>query len=240
MNNYEYTELNEELNDKRVILVGRSSYLLKETQGKFIDSFDVVVRLNHAPPYSYNKSKNHLVVPDVLHTHIGKKTHIYYRSWGSVAYKQLSRFADNGGIVLTYCWAHIPYPFRRVDNNIVDFDDIKEMKQYVGCRSVTPASYISLKSQYHKFSINTPHIGMIAVAELLNYPIKELFMIGFTHYSLPEEKKIYNKIMKTNYHNVETDMLWLKEKIETDDRLYVGNMLNSIMTERFPGLKCQI
>ena len=39
--------LSEELKDKRVIIVGPSSYLENMKSGKFIDSFDIVVRINN-------------------------------------------------------------------------------------------------------------------------------------------------------------------------------------------------
>lgn len=56
-------------NNKKIILIGNSKRLIEKDRSKFIDSFDVIIRMNHA-------------IPSKL---IGKKTHIWICNYDNVS-----------------------------------------------------------------------------------------------------------------------------------------------------------
>ena len=90
-NYYKQTELYDMIDNKTVAFVGRSQYLLDdpeyENQGEYIDSHDIVIRVNSPNPYPYKipykmqrVTPQEMESPDYinpsLHQYVGKKTDI--------------------------------------------------------------------------------------------------------------------------------------------------------------------
>lgn len=156
------------LTDKSIALVGPAASLLGRKQGSFIDGFDIVIRLNLACP-----------VPSELHADIGSRTDILYH------------VLFNNRMIHTLKRAHTPAEIRSWKEDGVRFivtrqmgssDRLPSFKRALGDQIplvVMPDGYVDkLRSKVRVL----PSTGVIAIAHLLDHPIRSLFVTGFDFY----------------------------------------------------------
>ena len=91
--------LNEIVKNKTVVIVGPAQYTSKFDQADFIESFDIVVRINRSIP-----------VPDKLKSKIGQRTDILISNLNINDYEDeiplMRNTIEKSGVKLVYC----PYP----------------------------------------------------------------------------------------------------------------------------------
>lgn len=168
-------KLKEYLKNKRVIIVGPSNSLLNKSppQGEFIDSFDVVVRINRGID-PINNFKDY----------IGKRTDILYNC--------LLENPDNGGIIdvnqlkqnnVKYLIYHPEVSYEGIA--------INKIPNHVNKKTLINIENSGIKTDmidYKKYNLVSnetkcrPNTGFIALFDLLSYDIKELYITGFTFY----------------------------------------------------------
>jgi len=158
---YDYNEL---LKDKKVIIVGPSPSLEGKGMGEYIDSFDLVVRINKAFP-----------IEKGLESDIGSRTDIHYHCLhthpacgGPVFYDEMK---------LENVFVSCPYgkyisPFH---GDITRFENIN--KKY-------NLPFHILNSEYYLEIANMlgtrANSGTLTILDLLCYDVKELHITGFT------------------------------------------------------------
>jgi hypothetical protein len=158
-NNY-----NKLLNNKKIIVVGPSPSLEESGKGNWIDSFDIVVRINKAFPVEDGQQKN-----------IGSRTDIHYHCLctemhcgGPVFYKEMK---DSN--VFVSC----PYPKFLIPfyNDVTNFEKNNE-KYDLGFHVLDTNYYLGVTEMLG----TRANSGTLAILDLLCYDIKELHITGFT------------------------------------------------------------
>ena len=199
------------LNNKSVAIVGPARSIRGSRGGKFIDSHDVVVRLNRALP-----------IPNSLKKDIGSKIDILYNC--------LKEDDRNGGDINIQLWkksgvrfVSSPYPILNFSKNDI--------------RTFLKKNKNSLK--FHKFPIlqyrmlekelkTRPNTGFLAIIDLLSYNIKSLYVTGITfgidgyykEYSDISLKE-YSKMANGKNHKQQPQFLYIKNKIFGLDKRFI-------------------
>lgn len=157
-------EYNNFLKSKRVVLVGPSPSLDNSGKGKFIDSFDIVVRLNKGYP-----------VKGEVTTDIGSRTDIHYHCFhesekcgGKIHYDLMER--DN----IYVCCPYPKYvnPFHK---DIVRFEQNKKDLRF---HSIDTNLYLECARKM----ATRPNSGIGAILDILSHDILELYVTGFTFF----------------------------------------------------------
>ena len=242
----ELPELAEYLNNKRVIIVGRSPYLLNDpeykNQGEFIDSFDVIVRVNSPIPHQRGKTirshriieKNEPFINTKQQECLGKRTNLFYICHSHTIINpeynsyQLESFQRDGGFFICCPWDWMGVytePWK---------DYLKTIKEQISFYKTSYSFYLYTKQRYN---INysgkiEPYTGELAIADLLRYNIKELRLIGFTCYHLPQEIP-YREDRSESGHNIKVGLIWLQDLIKSDKRITIGTMLKDVLDNRY-------
>ena len=215
------------IQNKRVIIVGPSVTIQDCHLGKFIDSFDVVIRLNKSLP-----------VPPHMHEHIGSRTDILYNSLNTTDYPGENNINP---IFLKHQkirYLRSPYPpitpfkydirsFQRKNRNIVPFGHIDQ--------------------DYYKklrYSLQTrPYTGTCAVADILHCNAKELYVMGIDFYTYGYAKyyrkvssKKLDRLRNNNIHKRTPQIDLMRRFYLLDKRLIVDNILDKILLEEYDSL----
>lgn len=200
------------LKDKKVIVVGPASYLEGSKKGNFIESFDVVVRLNNG--YDIHES----YIEDV-----GKRTDVLYHClWGPHFPNSIPHL--NQKVKYLKC----SYP------NILPFSlDIGKFNKVNRDRIKFEPYQLSKYEELFNILESRPNTGTSAIYDLMSYEIKSLHISGITMFdggylkkyrnshvhSSREEVEMENK--KFKIHNIQSQIEFLKvflknEKITLD------------------------
>lgn len=157
-------EYNQMLKDKKVIVVGPSPSLEGKGMGEYIDSFDVVVRINKAFPVEEGQQKD-----------IGSRTDIHYHCLctdmhcgGPVFYKEMK---DSD--VFVSC----PYPkyVRPFYPDVTRFEE-NNKKWDLGFHVINTEYYLGIADMLG----TRANSGTLTILDLLCYDVKELHITGFT------------------------------------------------------------
>ncbi len=209
------------LRDKRVVIVAPGGYLKDMNNGKTIDSYDVVVRLNTALPLKEN-------MVNIL----GSKTHILYNC--------LNKRPFNGGIIdfenFELDWISCPYP------NIYPFkNDIKkfheENKNKFKLHIIDIMYYLKVEKEMG----TRPNTGIGAILDLLKFPLKELYITEFTfllesgyldnYKSYLNNQEKLDKYMETNCHDRIKQVKYMKPILTSDSRIKMDPELINILNK---------
>ena len=206
------------LKDKTVALVGPSESISGTNKGHIIDKFDIVVRLNKSLP-----------LPSKLASDIGTKTDILYNSLNTSDYPGQNKFypelLQKNNCKFLCC----PYPF---SNSIFKPDILSYLQKYhftTPFRIMNEKLFYQLQNMLH----TRPYTGTCAITDLLNYPIKYLYITGVDFY-LTKYYEEYRKIRKNNLKNIQNNTIhkngpqieYLKNLSLTDSRIILDNFLD--------------
>lgn len=206
------------LNGQRVAIVGPAPTVIGSRMGKQIDSYDRVVRLNHALP-----------IPSELTADVGKRTDILYHNlWQkhpkAPAFEQLVPT-----LVESVQWvcAASPYVHLKINHvkNIDDFTAV--LGDRLPFRTVVPRKFLTLGWRLR----STPNAGMGAIQDLLSFDIDELYIFGFTFYQtqtphydgykgMPASKKV---------HNQQRQMRQMRRWVLRDQRINLDDSVRQIL-----------
>ena len=152
------------LDNKRVVIVGPADYV---NDGKLIDSYDVVIRMNQGHKLTSLSDK------------YGSRTDILYHC--------VSQNENNGGSLVYENYKFIKFAYPRLrpsiehshkDGTMGDYSKIEWKKNML----------IVDKAEYLKFEKELgcrPNCGTVAIWDVLQYNIKELYITGFTLFQTP-------------------------------------------------------
>jgi len=157
---------NDILEEKTVIIVGPSNHLFDKEQKDFIESFDIIVRVNKSFPVKEHQEK-----------YIGKRTNILYHcleqseeNCGKLDYDEIKK---QDILIAT------PYP---KNMNPFHVDYIRFENEIKNKNIKTNYIDISFYSDFMELLGTRPNTGISAIADLLCYDIKTLYVCGFTFF----------------------------------------------------------
>ncbi len=208
----------EYLTGKRVVLVGPADTLRGQKMGSFIDAHDAVVRLNHAWP-----------LPLKLKEDIGSRTDILYHNLNPkkqrIRKTDVHRMYQEGvkWIVSTHPASRARY--RRRQRRIK-----RVSKRLVGLRTV-PLS-VKRRLRPHIGSVNG---GLIAIVDLLRYPIEHLYVTGFSFYKTgyldyPSYQPEFIK-SALSHHNQRRHKAYMARLVAREERLAVDSFIVQLLKE---------
>ena len=211
------------LKGKSVALVGPSPSIKGTGKGAFIDSHDIVVRLNKAIP-----------VPLALTTDIGAKTDILYNC--------LKPGSNAGGDINPKLWAkkgvkYVSSPYPKImfaKHDILKF--VKLNKGLLDFHIFPREFYARLRNE-----LNTrPNTGFLAIIDLLLYDIKCLYVTGIT-FGIDGYYKEYSNVTMKQFikmadgknHKQQPQFLYIKNKIFNKDKRFKPDVvLKDILVNR--------
>lgn len=204
------------LRGKRVALVGPASTLHGQGFGDFIDAHDVVVRLNHAWP-----------LPKDARVDIGSRIDVIYHNLNPRNQRILRKHVlkmKKEGLKWLVCshpankakYRHRHHRFRRTNKGALRFRAIPTLVK----RRLRP----------HVGFANT---GMIAIVDLLRFPIKSLHVTGFSFYTTdylhyPNYKRIPKRMALRN-HNQRRHKRYLAKLLNQKPHLSVDPFIQQIV-----------
>jgi hypothetical protein len=170
--------LKELVRDKKVVFVGPAPYLIDEGLGSLIDDYDIICRVNDIIP------------PSEIRKDYGSRTDVMFHNLGTPFQDGLKRKIESypedfKNLKMVACPViksdysdtnYLEWPDTYVSNVVRNFEALNVHK--------TPLSWIGVKDYkklYHKIGVEF-NCGVGGIAMLLNCPLKELFITGFTFY----------------------------------------------------------
>ena len=206
------------LRGKKVVLVGPASTLKGTGHGPLIDSHDVVVRLNHAWP-----------LPKDLADDIGTRIDVLYHNLNPlnqrILPKHVAQMRKDGLL-----WVVSSHPANRPRYRRRHRRFRRANKGRLRFRAV-PAS---LKRKLRR-RVGFPNSGMVAIADLLRFPIESLYVTGFSFYTTgylkyPNYKRIKKRMALRN-HNQRRHKTYMARLVKRESRLSVDPMVERILQE---------
>ena len=213
------------LKDKRIVIVGPAPHISSSLQGNIIDSYDLVVRINHG----YN-------IPENLKKHIGRRTDIIYDTMlpqkGSGIDMPIEELKDK------VKWICASYPAEK------HFQDILNFKNKVKNKILF---HIVDRKFWEKMvkNMKIPHSGTVSILDILEHDVSELFVTGITFYKeshsnihyydgYHKESKRLKKRQhgKTSKHDPSKQLNYIKEIYKKDDRFSCDNVLKKIFEKQ--------
>ena len=217
---YAESEFLNALAGKKVIIVGPAAYMLGKKKGEFINTFDYIVRVNHAIPIEHPAD-------------YGSRTDILYhilsrRNLASATKKLIGREE-----ILLWKRSNLKWLVSRHD---VISRRIREMgpklKGSFPWVCIRAKFYMSVRQSVKR----SPNTGIVAIAHLLTSQLKELHIMGFDFYRTGvypgygnfrpgEEAGSINK----NWHETESQVDYLRKLVTRDVRLKPDKTLSDIL-----------
>ena len=220
------------LSGKRVALVGPAAYLTKLNTGKYIDSFDIVVRVNRGTE-----------VIDKYFNSIGRRTDILYNC--------LIKTPENGGEILVK-----EYKKNKIKwiSTIPSSDKNGITKSNKLHKMVSWFTVLKLKwnfnfhiMDYKKYSLvnekaeSRANTGFAAIFDLLNHDVSKLYITGFSFYlddfmsgykngCERDDEEFARLCFISKRHKQEPQWKYLKEIFQKDGRIEVDEILKKILS----------
>jgi hypothetical protein len=163
--------------DKRVAIIGPAPYLKGRRMGSMFDNYDIIVRPNN---FHIDKS----LVKDY-----GSRTDVMFHNFGGAFMTGLKKLIENHPedfkkLKMMGCLALKNYgadPHLSWDDDYVS--GVVENFNHINANN-TPFYWIGVKDYkkiYNKIG-EEPNTGILALTVLSSYPLKEIFVSGFTFY----------------------------------------------------------
>lgn len=227
--------LNNIVENKRVIIIGPSPSLLKFNNGSIYDDYDIVIRIKRGFP-----------VPDNLKLNLGEKIDIL------CSHLKLSQnnleYSDLDVLYTTNCQCiYLPYPvqiqpFQRFYQNFLSYyQEYLSKRNYQKVIPVFTHPNLNLYNYHCKKMNTTPTTGMAMILELLNCHYKELFITGFTfrldgyypEYKTKEQdtESYIRTCIKRPIHNLNSEMIYMKELLFKKKHIHLDEILYSIFKD---------
>jgi hypothetical protein len=231
---------------KRIAIVAHAASIVGTKQGRLIDSYDLVVRMNNALP-----------IPEDLKIDIGTRCDILYSHMDD----RPNRFSDyrtvnNIEVMKKVEWVCCPHPGFRPPVPGVEFLGgtqethkqivmqrytrfVERMEGKCCFRETDPDNYAK---HLKEMSGGIPNVGFAAVWDLLTFDVSEIFMAGFTFFlggnykqyithPLTEEEIIGNTASYEfgHHHQIYPQLRYFKRLRMMDSRIVIDSGLISIL-----------
>ena len=243
------------IKNKKIAIIGPSPSVKKTKNGNFIEkNYDIIIRINKGWKHDIS-----------LNEYIGKRTDILYNC--------LNYSSDCGGIIdinynlnkLKFIVSPIKYHNNDVNdrdylyhnNTIIDhyFEFHKNNKNAIPFIKIENKVY----DKYDKLANTRINTGLMAIFHILEYPIKELYIKGFSFfldgYLLNYRNKINNNLCrketdtiknvfdflnKGNNHNIESQWKLFKDVYNKNKNIIKmdDTLKNIVNLDKFPNINC--
>jgi hypothetical protein len=212
-------EFTEFVRGKNVIIVGPAGYLQGQEKGKWIDSFDMVVRVNHAIPVLFPED-------------YGKRTSILYHIMSHRGEK--GKTLVNRGEILTWKDAGLEW---LVVRQSATSERVRQCAHLIN--TIVPWSCIHHRfSDSVKKSIRTkaPNTGIMAIVHLLNAQVASLTVTGFDLYASGVyenygDLKDNEDALEVNsrWHNIDAQKEYMQKIVRRETRLHIDDHLRGAL-----------
>ena len=204
------------ISNKKTVIVGPSPHLKGQSMGNFIDSFDLVVRINE------------LGISKEYYADYGSRTDIAFLTLSEQSLKvyknMLEKVNINGLKIVVHPrdkYNINPYSARSIKtrNTKEIYDELGISVDYLHISQPSFSDCCNLFGIY-------PTTGALAIQEILNYDFESLYICGFsfytTKYKWNEGKKNFMKVYSDNIsehnirkpgHDINNEVLGLKKLI---------------------------
>jgi len=218
------------LKDANVAIVGPSSYLQGMGMGEHIDSFDLVVRINNL----HESDDKH------VNSDFGKRTDIIYYD-GSFNSDRLSSYTRSNPKYIVCSYPECEWFFESRCR-----EGFNTVKSQFESRIVQCDFYNKLKLDLDSNLKVRPNSGLIAILDLLSFPLKSLFITGIDFYrnsyashhpdygniDLKTVKTIFKKGDGDDVHDINKQFKYFKKVFKKDSRLKTDEIMNKYITEQ--------
>jgi hypothetical protein len=212
-------EFTEFVRGKKVVIVGPAAYLQGMKKGKWIDSFDMVVRVNHAIPISLPEDYGSRI--DILYhimSHRGKNG---------------KTLVNRGEIIL---WRDHGLKWLVVRQSATS-ERVRKCAHLIN--TLVPWSCI-----HHRFSDSVkksirekaPNTGIMAIVHLLNAQVESLTVIGFDLYASGVyenygDLKDNEDALEVNkrWHSIDAQREYLRKIIRRETRIHIDDHLKGAL-----------
>ena len=206
--------------NKRVVIVGPAGYLQEQGKGDWIDTFDIVVRVNHAIPIKYPED-------------YGTKTDILYHI--------LSHRGSSNKVLIEEeeidLWAE-----QKVDWLVTSHSAISQRVKEIGPLIKNKLKWACVHHRFsnkikQQISRKSPNTGILAIAHLLSSRLQSLTVVGFDLYQsgvyegygdLRENEDALE--VNTRWHDIHAQMEFLRRlSYKEKYRLILDDVLKGIL-----------
>ena len=219
---YDFAEL---LRGKSVAIVGPSKSIIRKRQEDYIESFDIVVRLNKSLPLPYS-----------MKNFIGTRTDILYNNCNTSDYPGENKFDIASLLSAGVLYLRCPYPEVGVFRG--DIMRFKNHNKNIGF------PFGTINKKYYKSIISKtktrPYTGTLAILDIIKHDISRLYITGldFFKYSYYGAYRICSKedIIRTRngaIHKREPQIDLIRELVLTDDRIEPDDVLEQVIYEKY-------
>lgn len=200
---------------KSIAVVGPAATLRNQKMGSMIDGHDLVVRLNHSWP-----------LPKHLRDDIGTRVDIIYHNmnfrYQRMDEKEIAKMHRDGvtWLVSTHPASEVRFKdrlrsFLQINQGVLKFRALEG----------------SLKKRMQK-RVNHPNAGLMAMEDLLQFPIKTLYVTGFSFYTTgyleyPNYRPSYAKKAVRHHDQNQNKSYFLR--LMKDERVHVDPWINQIL-----------
>lgn len=206
---------------KTVALVGPADTLKGKGMGSFIDGHDVVVRINHALP-----------LPKVLQADVGSRTDILYHNLNPKKQrfrkKDVVKMREDGVKWVVSTHPYVKPRYRR---------RMRRFRKVSGRLLRLRAVPLSVKRRVRPH-VGSANGGLIAIVDLLRYPIKRLYVTGFSFYetgymNYPNYHDHHDRFIKSalSHHNQRRHKTYVAKLVKRERRLVVDPFIERILAK---------
>lgn len=213
---------------RRIIIIGPAETSLTYLDGKVIDDFDIVIRINKSPKKLAG-----------LEASLGSRTDYLYhccdedeRTGGGVIDLDVLRSQGNRAIVYTYAEKKLEYNFFR---SVLKYPDAVFLRTGADL-------YLSLK---HMYKAPVPTTGLQAVYHVMSADFAELHVTGFTFFrtpyvggyrsSAPDSASAYALAVSKSNHDPDDELrlfgLMLDKAEKASQKVFVDSTLAAIISQ---------
>ena len=240
--------MNENLNEfiftkyllnKKIIIVGPAEYLIGKKLGKFIDNFDIVIRIKKSFPINNNLSED-----------LGTKTNILLSSLKTTKVKDINKkpyyqnnFENEDIIKMNEILNFVLFPYPTIIDPFLKFYNQYLVLTNINTILITGTNKFIEYQKFIKILDTTPTIFMCSLWYLLSYKFKEIYIIGITFqkdgyykeykteemFKAAQKRTLIKKKEKPPIHDMCKEIFYFKNILEKDKRIKIDSYMNIII-----------
>lgn len=178
--------------DKRVAVIGAAESAFRKENGKYIDSFDIVIRINKAI-FTWKPCQEQF---------IGRKTDVVFHSFYE------NKHTGGGPIDLdlfkSFGVKYLVNPHHSPKGYLSHLNYYKRKQESVETHMLSRPMYKKMTDDFGRW---IPTVGFAALYSVLNSPCKEVFITGFTFFRTP-----YTRGYRDHFYNIENNLEHIKQQ----------------------------
>lgn len=226
-------EFRDYLRGKSVAIIGRAAYLANYKLGKFIDSYDVVIRIHmwhiHGQPQQFkneaedeaNRISPKKFVPARYQINVGSHTDVLYVRAQWLEFAEMSNmfeFLKHDGT----SWIGVE-TFAEMQNGAAQHHYIE--KHFMPVHVIPIDFYGSLSAM---LNYSHPLPGTLIAAFIAQTEASKIFIVGCPCYQDVRGKEEHAKLEMIGRHKTITDFHYLRQLVRRDSRVYCDDVMQEL------------